>query len=413
MKGKKKILLILGIVIVVAIIGIAMVKSKSQTNESGKESIYVNTASVEMADLSSTITTKGTVEAKESAKVYSDLSGLVKEVLISKGDVVVKDQILVEMDTEALDQKIRDAKVQWEIAQINYENALNGSSVDAAVRSAKTAYDNAGKNYEDSKSMFESGAISQKDLDLSKQNYDMAYDTYMEAVNSKSTKNGSTKILGLTAENAKNAYDDLLILKEKASIKAPMAGTVTQLDVKKYDMTTLGVPIAVIETVDQLEISTYIGEYDINKIKIGMPVTITGYGVGDNEYTGKVVFVGSSAEVRQAGQSTEKSVLVKVDFDDQTDFKPNFTADLEIVFATANETTVVPYEALLNVDKALYVLKVVEDKVQRVEVEMGVHGELSVEVKSAEISADDRVILNPSVDIEDGVTVIELGEGTK
>ena len=411
MKGKKKLLVILGVLVIVAIVAVAVLKSKAQTNESGKESIYVNTTTVEMADLSSTITTKGTVEAKESAKVYSELSGLVKEVLVEVGERVTKDQVLIEMDTEELDQKIRDAKVQWQIAQINYENALNGTSVDAAVNSAKTAYENAGNNFEDSKVMFASGAISQKDLDLSKQNFDMAYDTYMEAVNSKTSKNGNIKVLGLTAENAKNAYDDLLILKDKASIKAPMAGTVTQVEIKKFDMATGSVPIAVIETVDQLEISTYIGEYDINKIKVGMPVTITGYGVGDKEYTGKITFVGSSAEVRQAGQSTEKSVLVKVDFDDKTDFKPNFTADLEIVFATADETTVVPYEALLNIDKSLYVLKVVDDKVQRVQVEMGVQGELSVEVKSSEISADDRVILNPSVDIEEGVTVIELGEG--
>lgn len=411
MKGKKKYLVILGIVIIVAIVIVAALKSKSQDQESGTQAIYVDTAVIEMADLSSTITTKGTVEAKASAKVYSEVVGIVDQVLVEDGDVVTNGQTLVAMDTEKLDQKIRDAKLQWEIAQINYENATNYSSLDASVKSAKTAYENADKDYEDSKVLFTNGVLSQKELDLSKQKNDLAYDTYMEAINTKSNKSGNSKVLQLTTENAKNEYEDLLLQKEKASIKAPMAGTITKVDIKKYDMTVEGTPIAIIETVDDLEVLAHIGEYDINKIALDMPVKITGYGVGDKEYTGKITFIGSSAEVTQAGQSTEKSVLVKVEFDHQTDFKPKFTADLEIEYAKANETTVVPYEALLNIDEDIFVIKLVEGKAHRVKIELGVQGDLSVEVKSEEIKEGDQLILSPSIDIEEGVTVNVLGEG--
>ena len=239
MKGKKKYFVILGLVLIVIIVVAAMFKSKSQDQESGTEAIYVDTTTVETADLSSTITTKGTVGAKASAKVYSEVVGIVKRVLVEEGDVVTEGQTLVDMDTEKLDQQIRASKVKWEIAQINYENAINYSSLDAAVKSAKTAYDNAEKDYEDSKVMFTNGVLSQKDLDLSKQKLDLAYDTYMEAVNSKSNKSGDSKVLQLTAENAKNEYDDLLLQKEKASIKAPMAGTVTKVDIKTYDICLL------------------------------------------------------------------------------------------------------------------------------------------------------------------------------
>lgn len=411
MKGKKKYLVILGIVIIIAIIIAATFKSKSQDQESGAEAVYVDTAAVEMADLSSTITTKGTVEAKASAKVYSEVIGIVDQVLVEDGDVVTMGQTLVAMDTEKLDQKIRDAKLQWEIAQINYENATNYSSLDASVKSAKTAYENAEKDYEDSKVLFTNGVLSQKELDVSKQKNDLAYDTYMEAINTKSNKSSNSKVLRLTTENAKNEYEDLLLQKEKASIKAPMAGTVTKVDIKKYDMTVEGTPIAIIESVDDLEVLAHIGEYDINKIALEMPVKITGYGVGDKEYTGKIAFIGSSAEITQAGQSTEKSVLVKVNFDHKTDFKPNFTADLEIEYAKANGTTVVPYETLLNIDEDIFVIKLVDGKAHRVKIELGVQGDLSVEVKSEEIKEGDQLILSPSIDIEEGVTVNVLGEG--
>ncbi|GAU76195.1 efflux RND transporter periplasmic adaptor subunit [Fusibacter sp. 3D3] len=412
MKGKKKYFVILGIIIIiVALVIAATSKSKSQAQESGTEAIYVDTTPVEMADLSSTITTKGNVEAKASAKIYSEVVGIVTQVLVEEGDVVTEGQAIVEMDTEKLDQRIKTSKVQWEIAQINYENAINYSSLDASVKSAKTAYTNAEKDYEDSKTMFTTGVLSQKDLDLSKQKLDLAYDTYMEAVNSKSNKSGNSKVLQLTAENAKNEYDDLRLQKEKGTIKTPMAGIVTKVDIKKYDMTVEGTPVAIIETVDDLEVLAHIGEYDINKIAIGMPVKITGYGVGDKEYTGKVSFVGSSAEVTQAGQSTEKSVLVKVDFDGKTDFKPKFTADLEIEYAKSNETTVVPYETLLNIEDDVYVIKLVDGKAHKVKIEMGVQGDLSVEVKSEEIKEGDQLILSPSIDIEEGVAVNVLGEG--
>ncbi len=411
MKGKKKYFVILGIVLIVLFIIAAALKSKSQDKKAGAESVYVDTTSVEVSDLSSTITTKGITEAKASAKVYSEVVGIVDQVFVKEGDAVTEGQALIEMDTEKLDHRIRDAKVQWEIAQINYENAINYSSLDASVKSAKTAYENAEKDYEDAKVMFSNGVLSQKDLDVSKQKLDMAYDTYMEAVNIKSNKSENSKVLKLTAESSKNEYEDLLLQKEKSKIKAPMAGTVSKMDIKKYDMTVEGTPILVIETVDDLEVLAHIGEYDINKIKVGMPVKITGYGVGDKSYTGKVIFVGSSAEVVEVGQSTEKSVLVKVAFDTKTDFKPKFTADLEIEYAKSNEATIVPYEALLNIDDDVYVVEVVDGKAHRVKVEMGVQGDLSVEIKSEEIKAGDQLILNPSMDIEEGVTVNVLGEG--
>ncbi|MBF4693185.1 efflux RND transporter periplasmic adaptor subunit [Fusibacter ferrireducens] len=411
MKGKKKYLVILGIVIIVAIVIAATFKSKSQDQDSSKASIYVDVASVEKADLSSTITTKGTVVAKASAKVYSEVVGIVADVFVEEGDVVTAGQAIVAMDTERLDQRIRDAKLQWEIAQINYENATNYSSLDASVKSAKTAYENASNDYEDSKVMFANGALSQKDLDSSKQKFDLAYNAYMEAINTKSNKSSNSKVLKLTAEKAKNEYDDLLLQKEKASIKTPMAGTVSKVDIKKYDMTVEGTPIAIIETVDDLEVLAHIGEYDINKIKVGMPAKITGYGVGDEQYEGKVTFVGSSAEVTQAGQSTEKSVLVKVEFDEKTEFKPNFTADLEIEYAKADEATVVPYETLLNIDKDIFVIKLVDGKAHKVKVELGVQGDLSVEIKSEEIKEGDQLILSPSMDIEEGMAVNLLGEG--
>ncbi len=411
MRGKKKILVILGIVAIVMVVGAAVVKSKSSSSESAEGAIYVETASVGVQDLESTITTKGTVQAKESAKVYSEVAGLVSDVLVDVGDVVETDQILVQMDTDELDRKIRDAKLQVDISQLNYTNAQSETSLNAAITSAKTAYDNAEKSYGDAKALFESGAMSQNELDTARQRVDTTYDEYMEAVNEKDERSGSLKVYALNLENAQNAYKDLLDQKEKASIKAPMSGTVTRIDVKKYDMTTVGAELVLIETTGDLEIDTYIGEYDVNKVEPGMSVKITGYGVGDNEYEGKVASVGSSAEVQQAGQTTEKSVLVKVEFNDKTKFKPNFTADLDIVYAVSDGATVIPYEGILNIDKDNFVIKIIDGKTKRIPVEIGVQGDLQLEVISPEIAEGDTIVLNPSVEIEDGVQINEIGAG--
>ena len=411
MKGKKKILIIIvGIICMVAIVVAATLKSKSEAGISSSDTVYASTEEVKLQNLSSSISTKGVVEAKASAKIYSEVAGLVRDVKVEPGDVVTEGQVVIELDTEELDKRIRDAKLQWEIASINYENATNEGTLNAAIASAKTAYENAQTSYNDSKILYESGVLSKKDFDISKQSMDKAYDVYMEALSNKNTKSGNLKVLALTAESAKNSYEDLLNQREKAKITSPMNGTITAVSLKRFDMTTVGSPVAVVETVDELEISTYIGEYDINKIKVGMPVTITGYGVGDDEYNGKVSFVGSSAEIRQAGQSTEKSVLVKIEFDEKTAFKPNFSANIEIINATKDNATVVPYEALLNIDKELYVIKLVDGYTKRIKVEMGVQGEIVVEIISGELAAGDKVVLNPTVEIEDGKLVTAIGE---
>jgi HlyD family secretion protein len=269
------------------------------------------------------------------------------------------------------------------------------------------------QDYLNAQTLYEGGAISQHELAQYKVAYDEAYHAYTAAVSAQGADQTNHKILALELESSKNTLDDLLKLKAKSMIKAPINGTITTIGVEPYDLITTGTVVAQIETTDDLEIETYIGEYDINKVQVGQPVKITGYGVGDSVYEGTVTFVGSSAEVQSVGQSTERSVLVKLDIEGETAFKPNFTADVDIEVAKSGDALTVPYEAVAYREGQNYVFTVSDDIAHIVPVELGVEGEILIEVKSDTLQDGDVIVLDPPIELEDGNAVSIIGEASK
>ncbi|MDK2867187.1 MAG: HlyD family secretion protein [Clostridiales bacterium] len=412
MKRKKKLITVLAIIAIVIVIVLAVVMGKKNeaTGQSGQK-VYISTDVVTKQALEATISTKGTVHAKESANVYSDISSEVTAIAVKEGDSVKEGDTLMTLDTETLDNQIRDAKLALQIAELQYAEATSSKVNKIAVDNANQSYDMAKQDYLDAQTLYESGAISEHELSQYKVSYDEAYHAYTAAVSAQGADQTNNKVSALELESSKNALDDLLKLKEKSIIKAPIDGTVTTIGVETYDLVAAGTAVAQIETTKDLEIETFIGEYDINKVKVGQPVKITGYGVGDSVYDGAVTFVGSSAEVQSVGQSTERSVSVKVDIQGETAFKPNFTADVDIEVAKSEEALTVPYEAVAYRDGQNYVFTVADDIAHMIPVELGVEGEILIEVKSDALQDGDVIALDPPIELEDGSAVSIIGGG--
>jgi len=257
--------------------------------------------------------------------------------------------------------------------------------------------------------LYEEGAVSVQTLTDEEAAYEEAQYEYALALKSLKDKESSATLTSLQLESAQNAYDDLVERKEKAMVKAPISGVVTSLDVKVHDMVSVGTTLVGIQTIDDLEIVTYIGEYDINQIKVGQSAAITGYSVGDATYQGVVTHVGASAESQAVGQSSERSVEVIVSIEEKTAFKPYFSADLEIEVGASEQALTVPYEAVVYRDDGTYVYTANDGIAQAHRVEIGVQGEIVLEIITDEIEEGDNILLEPPTDIEDGDHVELLG----
>jgi HlyD family secretion protein len=406
LKKSKKLKVIL-IIIVAVFIGVFVYGKFSQANVESTGPLVSATA-VKSGAIEANIRTKGNVESSISQWIVSEVSAQIDEVYVSMGSTINVGDAILRFRSEDLDKRIRDAKLQLSLAELNYINALDQSANEAIIRNAKLNYENAMKSYEDTAALHNVGIVSTKEKEASKFAYDQAYNAYVDAQNNIGTKSNSEKVQALQVETARNSYNDLLEQKEKYTVRATMAGTVTEMNLKVFDMVTSGGQIAKVEDLEKLIVKTYIAEYDISKLTLGMPVKVSGYSAGDQTFDGKIDKIASSAGA-QNSQSSERSVMVTIEIVEKAPFLPNFTADLSIRYARTEEALLVPYETLLQEGDDYFVLKITDKVISKIPVSLGIQSDIEVEIRSDLLNEGDLIVVNPTLELTDGL-VVDLQE---
>lgn len=80
-------------------------------------------ARVERGDLARSVVATGKIQPRAKVEVKSKASGLVKKILVDYGDFVRQGQVLVELDKEELEARVREAKATLVAAEANEEAA--------------------------------------------------------------------------------------------------------------------------------------------------------------------------------------------------------------------------------------------------------------------------------------------------
>ncbi len=183
-----------------------------------------------------------------------------------------------------------------------------------------------------------------------------------------------------------------------------------QLAKKEYEATTLRAPFAgVVSAVTQavgssqedkivlidtseLFIEADVDQLDVPRIAPGEEAIATVDAFLNRKWKVKIVSVGGMAE---ASESTS-TVAVTAQFPNpEPSILPGFTAQMEIITASATDVLRVPISALIKGNGGWAVMKLVDGRPQRQSVEVGVTSDQYAEIKSG-LSEGDEVVLYPS-----------------
>lgn len=96
--------------------------TKNRDNSDSQINVYT----VSEWTIENTIQVYGNAELKKEQSVTFDLPGTVEDIYINEWDTVQKGQILAILDTENLENDIRQAELSLENAEINYQDLENG-----------------------------------------------------------------------------------------------------------------------------------------------------------------------------------------------------------------------------------------------------------------------------------------------
>lgn len=235
----------------------------------------------------------GTVRARTSAVISSQLMGYVREVRVTTGDRVRAGQLLVVLDTRDLDANARRAEAAREEVRSSLPEA------DSAVTVAKANLDLAQATFSRMKELFQKTSISNQEFDEASAKLKAAQAAY-EMARARRTQVDSKLA---QSEQEVRAAD---ITRTYGQVSAPFAGIVTAKTVEPGTLAMQGTPLLTIEREGAFRLEAAVEESRLSAIKVGQAVSVTLESI-DHAVVARV------SEIVPAVDAASRSYLVKVD----------------------------------------------------------------------------------------------------
>ena len=193
----------------------------------------------------------------------------------------------------------------------------------------------------------------------------------------------------------------------QASLTAPFAGTITNIEVMTGDIVSAGTTAFRIDDLSRLYVDLQISEMDIPQIQVGQDATVVFDAIADKEYHGKVTQIGMVGSVSQG--VVNYPVIVQIT-DGDASILPSMTAAVNIIVAKSENVLVVPNKALRTSSGQRSVTVLFEGQQISVPVTVGLAGDSTSEVTSAQLREGDTVVLNGSTNTSSTSTSQNRGD---
>lgn len=221
-------------------------------------------------------------------------------------------------------------------------------------------------------------------------------------------------------DTAKSALDSVkeACSELEAGWTAAFDGTITACDIYPGEQTSLLSSGITLENLDTMVVTLSLGEYDVHKVKVGMPATITSaYGTYTGEVLSKapVATGGSSGSVLDsvgsiAGisglsslTSTGAGVEVQVSVDNADEnIIAGFDADVEIQVGDYQNIITVPIESIVleKTGTYVYLYNAEDETVTKTLIETGAVSDSVYQVTNG-LQVGDQIVATPSSDYEE------------
>lgn len=349
------------------------------------ETVPVRTATVQRTTIRSVISTNGKIEPLQNFEAHAPIGTSVKRVLVKEGDRVKKGQLLVQLnDAEARNQaakalsQVRNSEADAVAVQSGgtHEEVL---TVQAQLVKARADRDAAQRNLEAVQRLQQKGAATAGELKDAQSQMETA-DANLKLLEQKQQARYSQPEVARVdaqkgeAQTAFSAAEDVL---SQLNIRAPFAGTVYSLPVRAGNYLNPGDLILQEADLSQVLVRAFVDEPDVGRLAPGQKIEITWDAVPGRTWTGTITAVPSAVKLHGTRNVGESTAIV-----DNKDFKllPNINVGATIVTTEDTNALAVPREAIRQEDGKAYVYQVVNDELQRRDVQTSISNLTQVEV---------------------------------
>jgi HlyD family secretion protein len=286
-------LVIVGIVVVVALIVVGNVRRKP----SGEP---VETKKVGRGSILSIVSATGELKAQAQVNLQAQVMGVVAKLHVKEGDVVRKGDLLLELDRKSYEANLVLARARFTQAQLSHTRV---------------------------ESLSQAKLVSAEQFEASKANLDMSRAQY---------------------EEAQDQYD-------KTSIRAPISGTVAQVNIKEGEtviigtMNTSGTVMMVLADMSHMQAIVNVDETDVVKIALGQPAKVEVDALPDTSFSGHVTRIGYMPAAPSLSSTTTQqgtTFEVEVTLDSVApELRPGMNAHADITTASLDSVLTIPIQS--------------------------------------------------------------------
>jgi len=353
----KRILRILGIVILVGIFGGTMyflyTKSKKVPEVFETKNPFVSNI------IRKTVAT-GSVVPRKEIDIVPQVSGIIDQLFIVAGDFVKKDQVIARIKIIPDMVNLNNAENRMNRAKLNFENA-------------KIDYDRQQKLYDDK-------VVSYDEYKTSKVNYDAAKEEMTAADNNLDLiKNGVTK----KAQTATNTL-----------VRATVNGMVLDVPIKEGNSVIQsntfnnGTTICTVADMKDMIFKGKVDETEVGKIKEGMPIELEIGAIEKDKFGAILEYIAPKG--KEENGAIQFEIKANVVLKENQFIRAGYSANANIVLEKKDSVLVIP-EGLLKFEKDSSFVEIETAKPQEFEkrmVKTGISDGINIEITKGLTKAD-------------------------
>lgn len=357
-------------------------------------------ATIERGDIARSVVATGKVQPKTKVEVKSKASGIVKKTLADYGQYVREGDVLVELDKEELQARVRETRALMQAAQASVESAeanLERNKVDAEGPDLPFLK----STMERSTTMFKQGLVSKAIAEDAEKAYQLALNKQKSAIRSLAVSRAEIARAQAQVAQAKAALEQAEENLRNSTIVSPMSGLVLSRDVEVGDAVSsilvMGSQATLVMTlgdVSEVYVLGKVDQADIGRVFLGQRARIVVESFKDKKFDGEVTKISPLGVEKDNVTTFEVRASIR---NPGGILKANMSANAEIILEEKRGVLLAPETAIIY-DKARKAFVEIPDPAEKtgrrkLAVETGISNGVKTEL-AAGLKEGDKVILH-------------------
>ncbi len=317
----------------------------------------VETTVVGKSAIASEFAYTGKAAPSKQVSVVPTVPGKVIDFHYEVGDQVSEGAVLFSVDTTDLVNNMRSLEASYKVAELGYQNAKN--------------------TYENNTILFEEEIISQQEFDQIKFAYESA---------------------GAQLESIKVQMENLQKSIHDCAVTSPMTGVISTRGVERGGFASSAAPAYTVIDLSTIKVEVGVSEQVVNTIKVGDAVDVMMTAVSAEPLKGTVSTIAPAA-----GQTGTYTVKIEMNNADNL-IKSGMMAEVSFTMESADDTIVLPRNAVIEKDGETYVYVVENGAAKKIGVTLGIESGDTIEIAEG-LDDGDAVITKGQTYVSDGEEV--------